>query len=201
MKRLLITILLSWFTFVTVSSIPRVRAVLAAPLVITDESADGDACYVLAGGNALWERLSAAADLYHMKRIPEIYLMRNGETGPYNFVAHANWTQTQWAVSYLCWKGVPKESITVIEEVNGSLGTLREAENIARMLPPDIKKLVLVTSAPHTRRSLFTFRKLLPASMTVVPYAATSVENSAELSDPIWLEYLKLLVYEVYLRI
>jgi hypothetical protein len=49
--------------FASVSSIPKVRAILAAPIVVTDESADGEACYVLAAGNALWKRLSTASGI------------------------------------------------------------------------------------------------------------------------------------------
>jgi uncharacterized SAM-binding protein YcdF (DUF218 family) len=201
MKRIFITILLSWIAFTAVTSIRKVRAILAAPLVVTDESAHGDACYVLASGNAIWERLAAASDLYLMRRVSKIFIMRNGEPSSYNFDLQTNWSQTQWAVSYLAWQGIPKERVIILDEVKGPLGTLCEAKNLARTLPLEVKRLVLVTSAPHTRRSLFTFRKLLPASVTVIPYAATPLEYSTELTEPIWLEYLKLLVYHAYLLI
>jgi uncharacterized SAM-binding protein YcdF (DUF218 family) len=199
MKKLLATLLLSWLAFVVVPSIPKARAILAAPLVITDENAEGDACYVLSDGNAVWERLAAASDLYHMKRVPKIILMANHDTGPYSFPAHASWSTTQWEVEYLVWRGVPKENIQIVEEVKGLFGTLSEAKNIAKTLSPNVKRLVLVTSAPHTRRSLLAFKKVLPSTITVIPYAATNFESSAEMSAPIWLEYLKLFVYKIYL--
>jgi uncharacterized SAM-binding protein YcdF (DUF218 family) len=199
MKKPLVTILIFWVALVMMPSIPRVRSILAAPLVVTDENASGEACYVLAAGNAIWERLAAASDLYHMKRVPKIIIMSNNDTSHYSFPAHASWSGTQWYVEYLSWRGVPKENIQIIEEVKGPFGTLNEARNIAKILPPNAKRLVLVTSAPHTRRSLLAFKKSLPPGLTIIPFAATNFEASAEMHHPLWLEYLKLLVYKTYL--
>lgn len=190
-------IALLWLLFVGIPSIPEVRAMLAAPLVVTDAGVRGDACYVLASGNALQERLAAAADLFHLKRIPKILLMRDNAVSSYSFTAHASWTATQWAVEYLAWLGVPRDKVILVEGTAGFWGTLREARNIARVLPRDVKKLVLVTSAPHTRRSLLAFKRVLPAGVTVVAFAATPIETSSEIHCPIWLEYLKLFVYAV----
>jgi hypothetical protein len=198
MKKLITTVLLSWLAFVVVPSIAKVRAILAAPLVISDESARGDACYVMAAGNAMTERLAAASDLYHMNRVPLIILMDSSERGPYSFPAQASWSPAQWSVEYLAWRGIPKEKIQIVAEVKGPLGTLSEAKNIAKTLPSNIKRLVLVTSAPHTRRSLLAFKKSLPSSVTITPFAASGFETSAECFHPIWLEYCKLLVYKIY---
>jgi uncharacterized SAM-binding protein YcdF (DUF218 family) len=199
MKKLIAYALLSWLVFVALPSVPKIRSILSAPLVVTNENAAGDACYVLSAGNALWERLAAASDLYHMKRVPKVIIMRNDEMGPYSFPAKVSWSQTQWAMDYLMWRGVPREKIEIVEKAKGLFGTHAEAKNIARSLKPDIKQLVLVTSAPHTRRSVLAFKRALPASITLITYAATSFETSAEYSDPIWLEYLKLLTYSAIL--
>jgi uncharacterized SAM-binding protein YcdF (DUF218 family) len=190
-------ILLICIVFVLLPSVPGIRAILASPLVITDESASGDACYVMSAGNALGERLAAASDLYHMKRVPKIILMQDNERGPYSFTARTSWNRTQWAMEYLVWRGVPRESILIIQEYKGRWGTLLEARNLARIPAPELKKLVLVTSAPHTRRSLYTFRRVLSPNIRIVPFAATSFEASYEMYNPIWLEYLKLLVYRI----
>lgn len=199
MKKLITTVVLSYLAFVVLPSATKVRAILAAPLVITDENAQGDACYVLAAGSAMCERLAAASDLYHMKRIPLIILMNNSEKGPYSFPAQASWSPTQWSVEYLVWRGVPKEKIQIVAEVKGPFGTLSEAKNIAKTLPPGIKRLVVATSAPHTRRSLLAFKKSLPPGVAVIPFAASSFETSAECFNPLWLEYFKLLIYKIYM--
>ena len=44
---------------------------------------------------------------------------------------------------------------------------------------------------------MLAFRRSLPANVKVIPYAATTFENSYEIYHPIWIEYLKLLVYYV----
>jgi uncharacterized SAM-binding protein YcdF (DUF218 family) len=199
MKRVIAAILFTLLIFMILPTIPVVRAWLAAPLIVTDNAAAGDACYVLAAGNAIWERLAAASDLYHMKRVPMVILMQSGETGPYNFPAQSSWNQTQWELEYLVSRGVPKENVVTIETGEGFFGTLSEARVVARTLPPEVKKLVLVTSAPHTRRSLLIFKRLLSANVQIIPFAATTFETSAEMYDPLWLEYLKLFVYAAFL--
>lgn len=189
-------ILLSSLLCILLSSMPGIRVILAYPLVITNDHASGDACYVLSAGNALAERLAAASDLYHMKRIPKIILMQDNQRGPYNFTASASWTRTQWALQYLEWRGVPRQDIQTIRQVAGLWGTLEEARNIARTISPEVKKLVLVTSAAHTRRSLLCFRRVLPPTIQIVPFASTTYEMSYEFYNPIWLEYLKLFLYQ-----
>jgi len=200
-RKLVVLVILSCFFSAVISSIPQLRVILYSPLVVSDKNPRGDACYILAGGNAIWERLNAAADLYHMNYIQQIFLMQISGGGPYNFSTSEHWPQTQWAVSWLIWKGIPQDCITVVPEVDGPMGTLAEARNIAQLLSKHthIRQLVLVTSAPHTRRSLLAFRKTLSPSITVTPYAATAINHSAELLEPIWLEYFKLLTYKMYL--
>jgi uncharacterized SAM-binding protein YcdF (DUF218 family) len=195
MKRCLAMAVLGWVVLFGLTSILAVRGVLVSPLVVSDPGARGDACYVLADGDAFEERLAAASDLYHMHRIPRIVFQRSDEAGAYNFVARASWTPTQWAVDFLTHRGVPADRIVLIAPAQGALGTLAEARNVANSLTPDVRTLVLVSSAPHMRRSLLAFRRTLPANISLAPYAASDFSSSAERDRPIWLEYLKLAVY------
>jgi uncharacterized SAM-binding protein YcdF (DUF218 family) len=183
--------------FVALPSIPSVRVALASPLMMNDPEARGDACYVLASGDAFTERLAAAADLYQMHRVARIILARNDAVSYYNFVAKASWTSTEWALDFLAHRGVPTDRILVIPPTQGLLGTLAEARQVRQTLPSDVRRLVVVSSAPHMRRSLLAFRRILSANVSVVPYAATDVASSAELYRPIWLEYVKLAGYAV----
>lgn len=177
------------------SSCPNIRSRLTVPLVMHNGEARGDACYVLAGGGSLWERLDAAADLVQMNRVPIILLMREDTYGQYSFKARSSWTRTQWATDYLSWRGVPNNRVVLLPQVNGMFGTLAEARSVSKYLPKNIRRLILVSSAPHMRRAMLAFGRSLPAGVRAVPYAATTVENSYELYYPIWLEYLKLMVY------
>lgn len=195
MRKTLILVILFCLLTVFLSSSLRVRLILAWPLVLTEDNARGDACYVLAGGDALWERLAAASDLYHMRRVPRIILMRNDEPWSYSFVARSSWTQTQWALDFLSWRGVPRSNIEVIPTATGMFGTLQEARNVAAALPRDVKRLVLVSSAPHMRRCVLAFGRVLPDGVDVVPYTASSFKMSQEMYNPLWLEYLKLGMY------
>ena len=123
--------------------------------------------------------------------------MQDDSKGPYSFKAQASWTVTQWMLDYLAWRGISRSKITVLPPAEGFFGTLSEARNVTKLLPQDVKTLVLVSSAPHMRRAVLAFRKSLPADIKVEPYAATSFKTSNEMYNPLWIEYFKLLVYYV----
>ena len=178
-----------------ISSSALVRSWLAAPLVVHEENARGNSCYVMAGGGALWERLDAAADLVQMGRVDSIILMKDDTVGQFSFKANTSWTRTQWAADYLAWRGITADRIQWIPQTEGLLGTLTEARTVAKNMPKSVKTLVVVSSAPHMRRTVLAFTRSLPSDVRVVPYAATSFVTSYEMHHPIWLEYLKLLLY------
>lgn len=188
-------VVLSCLACLVLSSIPAVRETIVSPLVLHDQNAHGDACYVLAGGGAIWERLDAAADLVQMGRVPRILLMQDNMRGQYSFKSNASWSKVQWAVDYLAWRGIRVDSILLIPQEKGLFGTLSEARTVARHLPAEVKKLVVVSSAPHMRRSMLAFTRVLPAEVSIQPFAATTFENSFEMYHPIWIEYVKLLIY------
>jgi uncharacterized SAM-binding protein YcdF (DUF218 family) len=179
-------------------SLPMVRTYIAAPLYLSDDQAAGDAAYVLAAGIAFHERLFAAADLYHMKRISMIILMNDVSPSYFQFTTQHSLTRSEWALSYLDWLGVPRDKIMLTEFSEFShFGTRREARCIAKLLPTEIKQLVIITSAPHTSRSFLTFRRTLEPTVKVIPYAATPIKDSSEFWEPLWIEYFKLAVYWV----
>ena len=193
--RIFFLFIASLAAIIILSSSITIREWLAAPLVVHNPNAYGDACYVLEGGDAIWERLSAGADLLQMRRVPTLILTKDDTIGRYNFKAHASWTESQWETDYLLWRGISSSSIHEIPSSKGFFGTLTEARNVAKHLPANVKTLVIVSSAPHMRRAVLAFRRSLPAGVEVVPYAATSYDTSAEMYYPIWIEYLKLFVY------
>ena len=176
-----------------------VRHLLSAPLIVHDPDARGDAAYVMAGGLASEERLRAASDLYHMGRVSRIYLLSDEGKSYYSFLERRSRTRTQWMLSYFAWLGVPRGRVVVLDDEQGGLfGSLREANMVAARLPREVRRLVVVTSPVHTRRSGLAFRRRLgPRGVEVVTYAATDASLSAEAFAPLWLEYLKLAVYLV----
>ncbi|MFZ3209107.1 MAG: YdcF family protein [Geobacteraceae bacterium] len=186
-----------WMILVLLSTSTSVRNWLAVPLVVHDENARGNACYVLAGGGSFTERLAAGADLIQMGRVSTLLIMQDNSKGSYSFKANSSWTRTQWAVDYLAWRGIPGDRLTFISATDDLFGTLKEARAVAKHLPKDVKTLVVVSSAPHMRRTVLAFKRSLPEDVKVVPFAATSFKNSYEMYHPIWIEYLKLLLYYV----
>lgn len=190
--------LAAFLVFAVAPGITAVRHVISTPLIVHDEEARGDAAYVMAGGLASEERLRAAADLVHMGRVPRLYLMRDDGRSYYSFTERRSLSHTEWMVGYLGWLGVPPDRITLVADHGGSrLGSLHEADLMRQALPSDVRRLVVVTSPVHTRRSGLAFRRRLGPGVAVTTYAAIDVALSAEAFAPLWLEYLKLAVYTV----
>lgn len=187
-----------WIVMVALPSFPRVRGWLSLPLYVHDEQAQGDLAYVMAGGVAYMERLRAAADLYHMHRIDEIYLLDEQQATGYDFVHHRSQKKVERATAYLGLLGIPRNVIRFVpEQENAWMGSLSEAQMFTANRPQTLSSLVVVTSAPHTRRSRLCFRRSLPSKITVHVYAASPPAQSAEIYMPLWHEYLKLLVYSI----
>ena len=191
--------LLAFLLFGVAPGVTAVRHALSAPLIVHDDAAHGDAAYVMAGGLASEERLRAAADLYHMGRVPQFYLLRDDGRSYYSFTERRSLSRTEWMLGYLAWLGVPRERVHVIDDSErGVFGSLHEADLARAALPKEVRRLVVVTSPVHTRRSGLAFRRRLgPGGVDVVTYGAVDWALSAEAYAPLWLEYLKLAVYAV----
>ena len=139
--------------------------------------------------------LRAASDLYHWKRISRIIVLEETRSDGWNFVRKKSDSRFQRTIDYLGLYGVPRESILSIPEDEGAwLGSLSEAQAVAKTYP-DLKSVVVVTSAPHTRRSLLCFTRSLPAEVEVQVYSASELQYSSEIAEPIWVEYTKLVLY------
>jgi len=185
-----------WMLFIFLPSFPAIRDILAKPLIVSNKNASGDAAYVLAGGYAFRERLLAASDLYHMNRIEKIILLKNEKKSSYHFLTSENFTLTEWWLDYLKWLGVPLNKILVLNpDKEGFFGTLNEVKCLNKHLDNKLRKIVMITSAPHTRRSLLAFNRVFKNKIQIIPYAASQYKGSIEMYEPLWLEYLKLIVY------
>lgn len=191
--------IVAFLVFAIGPGLTPVRHALSWPLTVHDEAAAGDAVYVMQGGLASEERLRAAADLFHMGRVPAIYVLQDDGRSYYSFTEQRSLNRTEWVLGYLGWLGVPRDRIHVVaDDPTRALGTLHEAELVRDQLPPDVHRLVVVTSPVHTLRSGFTFRRRLASrGIAVTTFAAIDWSMSAEAFAPLWLEYLKVIVYAV----
>ena len=187
---------LAWLVMVGLPSLREVRAWLIAPLYRHDESASGEAAYVMADGSAYWERLRAASDLYHLGRVKRIYIRNEKDRTVFDFVENKLPTLAERAIAYLQWLGVPAEAVITVPVLDSALmSSLGEAQSFFDEIPQDTLAVVVVTSAPHTRRSLLCFQRSKPAGCSVSVYAASSPYDSSEIYFPIWHEYVKLMIY------
>jgi uncharacterized SAM-binding protein YcdF (DUF218 family) len=196
-KRRFYTLAFLWVLTTILLSFSPVRAFVALPLIVHDEAAQGDVAYVMADGPASWERLRAASDLYHWGRIKRIVVLNEQRGAGYNFTVHRTESRVERVMDYLESYGVPLESISTINpEGLSKFGSLNEARSFASQ-EDDLKSLVVVTSPPHTRRSLLSFRRSLPKNVKISSYSARGdhASDSSEIHSPLWIEYSKLIVY------
>ena len=171
------------------------RAVLIWPSYKHDANASGDFAYVMAGGPAYFERLRAASDLYHWDRTKTIVILDEEQGAGYDVVKRKRETRVELAKRYLKLFGVPESAVlTVKAEENIYFGSFSEAIAVSREFP-DAKDIIVVTSAPHTRRSHLCSSRVYPDNTKIAAYSASLPAESDELFSPIWLEYFKLAIY------
>ncbi|MCC9601429.1 YdcF family protein [Stieleria sp. JC731] len=172
-----------------------VRGLLISPLVRHDSDARGDIAYVMADGAAYWERLLSASDLYHMHRVDKIFLLREDRNSCYNFIRKKNDTLTERAVDYLEMRGVPSDAIHFVPPAQATWLSSRDEAIALANLDKEFGKIIVVTSPPHTRRSLLTFQRVFADQSLISIHSAAPPSQSVETHLPIWIEYVKLIVY------
>ncbi|TWU19438.1 hypothetical protein Poly21_16110 [Allorhodopirellula heiligendammensis] len=177
------------------ASSATVRGWLITPLYVHDQQAEGEVAYVMADGPAMWERLRAAADLYHLRRVNQVVLLNEQQSAGFNFVRHRSDSRLQREIDFLELLGVPAADIQSIDaDGDDWLSSRSEAMGVFQELP-EVKRLVVVTSPPHTRRSRLCFTRTYPPETQVSIYSAALPAESAETHLPIWIEYVKLAIY------
>lgn len=129
-------------------------------LIVEKPLSSADAIFVLSGSDAFVERTHEAAKLFKKKVAPKIFLSDDGLQGgwyqkeqrnPY-FFEHARWE--------LIGLGVPAEAIEILP--TRVAGTNDEANLLVKVAAErNLKSLLLVTSAYHTRRTLWTFERVV----------------------------------------
>ncbi|KAA5546297.1 YdcF family protein [Roseiconus nitratireducens] len=188
-------VLAAWLVVTVATSFEPVRGWLIRPLYVHDEDAKGEIAYVMADGPAYWERLHAASDLYHMHRIGEIYVLHEDRASGYDFERHQTSMRIERVIDFLGLYDVPKEKIhSVPIRPDDKLSSLSEAVSLSE-LPRKFSSIVVVTSPPHTRRSLMCFRRTFGDEVKITVYSAALPGHSDETFFPIWIEYVKLVVY------
>lgn len=138
----------------------------ARSLIVSAPLERADMIVVLSGSAAYGERTEWAAKLYAEGRAPRIVLTNDNQAGGWSSSQQRNPYFYERARNNLLRFGVPNENIEVLPEPVSS--TYEEAVLIGNYAKTKgLRSLLIVTSAYHSRRALWTFQHLLGADMQI----------------------------------
>lgn len=168
------------------------RSWLLAGLTVHNPLAQSDAIVLVGGG--FKERAPAAAMLYCDGYAPLVILANDGIFSSWSTKYNRNLYQVEWAEEDLVKLGVPRDHIVKLPFYGSA--TMFDALAVKRYLfKSGLKKIIVVTSDYHTRRTLWTFRHALKEytdEITVYPALSFGVGVRS-----LALEYTKLGYYVV----
>ncbi|HEY8559747.1 MAG TPA: YdcF family protein [Pyrinomonadaceae bacterium] len=182
---------------------------LAVNLEAKKTLARADAILVLSGSSEYAERADEAAALYKADVSRKIFLTNDGLQSGWNQNEQRNPFFVELARQRLIGEGVGEESIEVLAPAVD--GTIDEANLFAQKASErNLRSVVLVTSAYHSRRALRTFERVFAANNLPVEIGvACPAEELRAVSPVVWwlsfqgwktvaLEYLKIAYYWWY---
>jgi uncharacterized SAM-binding protein YcdF (DUF218 family) len=141
--------------------------VAARSLIVRAEISSADALVVLSGSNTYLERTNWAARLYSEGRAPFIILTNDNVSGGWSVAEQRNPLFAELAAEELRRKGVPAEKIETILET--ASGTYEEALRLREYsVAHGLRSILVVTSAYHSRRALWTLRRVFEGSGIVI---------------------------------
>lgn len=198
-----------WIFFFTVFSVWIFLApCLAERLVVKRPLDRADVILVLAGSAAYVERTREAALLYGKGVAPKVLLTDDGKHGGWSKKEQTNLPYVELARRELVAQGVPVDSIEIL--LPKSSGTIMEAEILAKQAAEKRwQSLLIVTSAYHTRRALWTFENVfskngIKTQIGIMPVISARQTQSAFLWWLTWTgwrdvagEYVKIAYYNL----
>lgn len=126
-------------------------------LIVKSEIASADAIVVLSGSSTYIERADWAAKLYREGRAPVIILTNDSLISGWDKVEERNPFFYELAARELVKRGVPESKIQVV--FNIALGTYEESLGLRDYATAhNLRRLLVVTSAYHSRRALWSMR-------------------------------------------
>ena len=180
---------------------------LATRLIVERPIVNADAIIVLSGSSVYKERTQKAAELYKRGVAPIIFITNDGEHSGWSQAEQANITYVELEKRELIAGGVSPDAIVEMPQLVA--GTDEEANAFKTEIESrGLTSVVIVTSAYHSRRSLWTFDQILaPTKVEIgIEHAAVGLQTP----EPTfwWLrprgwqmvagEYVKSAVYWTY---
>lgn len=187
-----------------------VAAPLLANLLIVEKPlASADAIFVLGGAQTYVERTQKAAEIFKQGVATRVFLTDDGEESGWSKIEKRNPKYVELAANSLVSQGVPRDRITILEPA--VTGTIYEARLLASSTQTaELKRVLLVTSAYHTRRTIDTFERVLRENGREIELGIVSPPTGEQTPPQFtwWLrkngwklvagEYVKLVVYYFY---
>lgn len=178
--------------------------VAAKGLIVSSDLPHADAMVVLAGSNAYQERTHRAAQLFHEGRAPKIILTNDNQQGGWSNELQRNPFFIERAAKELTEAGVPEAEIEMLKQAVSS--THDEALLLREYAEThSLRSILIVTSAYHSRRALWTFRKVFEGSGINIGLTVVAPGEQTPPAATWWLhlsgwkvvagEYLKLVYY------
>lgn len=182
---------------------------LAERLIVEKTMEKADAILVMSGSAVFQERTRKAAALYKQGVSDKIFLSDDGTRAGWSHIEERNPPFVELAKKELINQGVSSENIEILPgEVTG---TDWEAKVLARRIKEsDLNSVLIVTSAYHTRRTLWTFEQILRESEAEVEIGIAHAPTGEQTPPPfIWWfsksgwqmvagEYVKSAAYWLY---
>jgi uncharacterized SAM-binding protein YcdF (DUF218 family) len=178
----------------------------ARALVVEAELERADLIVVLGGAAAYSERAQLAARLFREGRAPLVLLTFDGTRAGWSQAEQTNPPFVQLAREELLRGGVPESSIEVLPGLVTS--TYEEAVGVREFAASrGARSILVVTSAYHSRRALWTFRRVAGGGGLAVGLSAAPPGGQTPSAAAWWLrpagwrqvaaEYPKLIYYRI----
>lgn len=176
----------------------------AQALIVHAGLAHADVIVVLSGSSAYLERTKRAAELFHEGRAPLVVLTNDNTRGGWSSALQRNPYFVERAAEELRKAGVPAEKIKIVPSFTSST---RDEAMILReyVLAQGLRSVLVVTSAYHSRRALWSLRKSFANTGAIVGLEPAAMGASTPSTAFWWLriegwrvvggEYLKILYY------
>lgn len=178
-------------------------------LIVNTAPFPADAIVVLSGSSVINERVQYAAKLYREGRSRKIVLTNDNVQGGWSKTEQRNPYFYERARTELLRLGVPRESIEIVAPAVS--GTHDEAISLRRHSETNgLRSILVVTSAYHSRRALWTFRRVFKGCQTQVGLEPVGTGIQTPPPATWWLhlrgwlivptEYLKIVYYWLRFR-
>lgn len=136
---------------------PLLAWTAARLLIVKSEISAADAIVVMSGSSTHLERADWAAKLYREGRAPLIILTNDSLIAGWDKKEERNPYFYELAARELVMRGVPESKIQVVSDI--ALGTYEESLGVRDYASAHkLQRLLIVTSAYHTRRTLWSLR-------------------------------------------